>query len=352
MSNLHTVTLADLVGEMSKRGYSQHRINAFLTPDDVGYDPRLTGPQNFSKSGLNVNALRQNANTLDYDEWKQIDDAVLDEARPIMAAAGDLMTGGLVKNLRDLGVSLSQYTRTTAFNPATVAMSVRTTGNMDRQSFGQILVPIPIIFQEFELDQRELLASRTRGEGLDTSEAREASITVAQAIEGMVLNGSTVVFSGNALYGYTTHPSANSVTTSADWGTVANVHSSVLDMISAMYGDNQFGPFGLYVNPEQYAQALQLIGAAAPNRTALSVLLEQVPDLLYVKKSYAVTAGTGVMVNLSTRTVDLAIIQNVATIPWEERGGMVNKFLVFAAMAPRVKADSQGRSGVVVHTNI
>ena len=351
------ISAQDFEKELLARHNSPSLKGGFTVPGlqggfTVNADAYLSPAQKYFKYGLNANAMRNNA-TLDYDQWKQIDTTIQGIARPILTAVGDLMTGGYVHRLRNLGVTISQYSRSSGMSRATVSMSVETATDRDRVTFDQIYVPVPVIVKEFKLDLRQMQAAVNNHESLDMTSAREAGIAVSQEMEYMLISGSDVVVGGNPIYGYLTHPDRNIVATVASWATVTNIYASVLDMIAAAVADLHYGPFMLYVNPAQYAQAAQLIGASAPGITAQE-LVEKHPQILAMKQDFAVPAGTAILVDMSAigMTVDLAIAQNIATIQWEERGGMVTQFLVFSAQVPRIKSDMELHSGLVIHTNI
>lgn len=347
---MQTTDLDGFLGELGRRGASPGHITQFTTPSHDGTP--LTANQQFLKSGLNVNVFRTLA-TLDYDEWKQIDTAVITEARQRMSIVTDLTSRGLVHPLRNVGVMMSQYSRVNSKDRPRVAMSMRSTADRQRLEYDQVQVPIPVIFDEFDIDLRQLQASRNGGEGLDVSNARESALVVSEEIERMVVSGaSNIVVSGNVVYGLLTHPNRNTIATSADWGTPANIYPSVIAMIAAAKSDRMHGPWALYLHTDQYVQALSQEGV--DRFSNILSRLEEIPGLGVgaIKTSDAVPAGTGILVQLNSNTIDLAIAQNITTIQWEERGGWITNFIVFAVMAPRVKAGSDLRSGVVVHTGI
>lgn len=353
----HTVTGQDFTREVQARNGSAMLTGGFTIPGlnggfSVNQDQFLSPAQKYLKYGLKANVMRSNG-TLDYDQWKEIDNVILSVSRPILTAVGDLMTGGFVHRLRNLGVTLSQYSRSSAMSRATVVMDPETGTDRDRVVLDQVYVPVPVIMKEFKLGIRQIQAAVNNHETIDITNAREAGITVSQEMEYMLISGSDVVVGGNPIYGYLTFPDRTVITTAADWGTVTNIYSSVLDMIAAAVADFHYGPYMLYVNPTQYAQAAQLVGASAPGITAQE-LVEKHPQILALKQTFAVPDGTGILVDMSSlgMAADLAIAQDIGTIQWEERGGMVTQFLVFAAQVPRLKSDIDGRSGVVVHINI
>lgn len=330
------------------RGFAEDivgKVGGFTTPGEV-----RSNAARWLESGMDPEVLRTNA-VLNYDEWKQIDDAVIMEARTRLAITTDLMSRGLVHRLRNIGVMMSQYSRTNAKERARVSMSVETNADRQRIEYDQIQVPIPIISDEFRFDLRQLLAGRNQGEAIDTANARESSIVVSEEIERMVVSGaSNIVVGGSTIYGLLTHPNRNTISTSVDWGTPANIYDSVVAMISALVGDRKYGPYVLYVSDTQYLQMLAKEGVER-----FSNVLERVrviPGIQDVKPTFALPDGTAVLVELSALNIDMAIAQEPATVQWEERGGMVVNFMVYAVMAPRVKATYGLRSGIVVHTGV
>jgi hypothetical protein len=64
------------------------------------------------------------------------------------------------------------------------------------------------------------------------------------------------------------------------------------------------------------------------------------------------TAGSAVLVQMTRDVVDLAVGVDVSTVQWETRGGFTQHFKIFTAIAPRVKSDFDGKSGICVLTGI
>jgi uncharacterized linocin/CFP29 family protein len=324
---------------------SGYLIGGFSTPGE-----RKFRTQQFLESGMDPKFLRTNA-TLNYDEWKQIDTAVMTEARTRAAIATDLQTRGLVHRLRNMGVTMSQYSRINAKERARVAMSVETQADRQRLDYDQVQVPVPIIYDEFRLDLRQLLASRNGGEALDTANARESGIVVGEEIERLIVSGaSNIVVGGSGIPGLLTHANRNTISTSVDWGTPANIYDSVVAMIAAARGDRMFGPYVLYISNEQWTQTLSKEGVERFSNVQERV--RQIPGIQDIKDTFALPDGTAVLLQLSPLVIDLAIAQNLATVQWEERGGWVVNFIVYAVMTPRVKATYGLRSGVTVHTGV
>lgn len=306
------------------------------------------------ESGLDKKALRTNA-LLRRHEWELVDSTVQMINNQIMNGVNDLRTHGCVKNLGGLGVMISTYELLGDMAPAEVNMGAAVPANRDRAEFTSASVPIPIISKDFQLTIRLIEAARRFGSGLDTMYATVAARKVAQKLEQLLFVGdSTLVAGGNSLYGYTTYPYRQTISTSADWGTVANVYSSVQAMITKLVISNFEPPYMLYVNPTQWTESLTAQGVDVA-QTALFRLKTMYGGVLEdVKMSFALTAGNAVMVKLTPDVIDWAVGQDTTTVEWNEMGGFVGNFKVMACAAPRPKSTSDGVTGcgIVHHSGI
>lgn len=306
------------------------------------------------KSGLATNVLRTNA-LLRKHEWEMIDSTVQLINNQIMNGVDDLRTHGCVKNLGGLGVLISTYELLGDMAPAEVNMGATVPANRDRAEFTSASVPVPIISKDFQLTIRLIEAARRFGSSLDTMYATVAARKVAQKLEQLLFLGdATLVAGGNTLYGYTTYPNRQTISTSANWSTTANIYSSVQAMITKLIQSNFNPPFMLYVNSTQWTQSLAAQGVDVA-QTALFRLKTMYGGILEdVKMSFALPAGSAVMVKLTPDVIDWAVGQDTTTVEWNEMGGFVGNFKVMACAAPRCKSTSDGVTGcgIVHHTGV
>jgi hypothetical protein len=150
----------------------------------------------------------------------------------------------------------------------------------------------------------------------------------------------------NPIYGYTTHPNRNTVAAAGDFGTISNIWPTVNSMVAAAEADHYYGPYGLYVAGDQYAE-MRNIYSDGSGQSAMQRCLDSIPQLRFIKPADVLTSGTLVLVTLVRDVVDLALAQDIVPIEWETKGGLVQNFIVMCAMVPRVKADADGHSGIV-----
>ena len=125
----------------------------------------------------------------------------------------------------------------------------------------------------------------------------------------------------------------------------------VADVI-AMIGDaeaaNYFGPFVLYVNTATMTFFREDFKTNS-DKTVLERMLE-IDVLSAVRASGRMTAPEVLLVQLTSDVVDLPVGQDITTVEWDTKGGLQMHFKVMAAMAPRMKSDANGNTGIVHYT--
>lgn len=301
-------------------------------------------PARLLEANLNLDVLRTNT-LLHKDEWELLDARVVQIAADVMSAIADLRALGLTTNLGGLGVLVSQYEQVSDMTDAAVNMAVEVDDEEDRLNFPLVGIPVPIISKGFRIDARSLAATRRAGGALDTTHIDTATRKVAEKLEQIFFQGSTVVQRGQSIPGVLNHPSRNVVTGGATWGTPTNIYPNVVAMIGALTADNFYGPYRLYVSPAQWIQTYALTSNTSDS---IASTLMRLPGFGpgTIKVSSFIPSGQAVLVNMTTDVVDLAIGQDIAPVEWETKGGLVSHYKVLCAMIPRVKSDAQGRSGI------
>jgi len=194
-----------------------------------------------------------------------------------------------------------------------------------------------------------LLASRSLGQPLDLAQAERAARLVAEQTEAILFNGASVTVGGGTIQGYTTASNRNTGSLTADWTTATGeqVKDDVLSMVTALVGDNMYGPYWLYV-PTDYFVALGDDFKSNSDKTTMQRILE-IPGVEQVKASSNLTGGASgevVLVQPTRDVVDLVIGAQPTTVQWETEGGMVSNFKVLSIMIPRIKSDANSQSGI------
>lgn len=321
--------------------------------DEKAYVSRIQAWLN-SGGKLSAEAMRPEAEMhqnalLRHEEWLEIDKAVLETVKTGLIGVNDLIERGLTKKLGSLGTTLSAYEQLGDMTEADVSMEGIIPGKDDRVTFTPQYVPIPIIHKDFSLSLRHLLASRNNGEGLDTTQAREATRVVKEKMESMLFNGHSKNLGGYQIYGYTNAPHRITGSAVGDFGTAGNGYKTIVKALEAFAAKGFDGPFMVYVASTQYNELLHLLGSVN-DYNELTVIKRQLPQIIDVKRAFELTAGTLVMVQMTPEVVDLAVAEDITPVQWDEMGGMLTRFRIMTALAPRIKFDANLKCGVLHYT--
>lgn len=301
------------------------------------------------QNNFNVNALRT-CDVLRKDDWKAMDNVLIEVARKRLVAVQALVTRGLVTNLPDgLGTTIFEWEQVTDMEAAEVSMSGVTPGQRDTLEYTLQSMPLPIIHKDFNLNIRRLRASQRNGHGLDMAQVEMASRLVMEAVEEMVFLGHSTRVGASRIYGLLTEPNRNTGSVTANWDlpatTGAQKLADLLEMIAAAEADNMYGPYGLFL-PQAAFRLLSDDYKADSDKTQMQRLLE-VSSLEFILPSKDVTAGNIVLAQLTRDVVDEVVGLQPTIVQWDTNGGMTKNFKVMAIMVPRVRSTVTNQSGIV-----
>lgn len=289
------------------------------------------------------------AGTLRKDEWITFDQVLVEEATIRLRAVADLRAAGLVRNGGGLGKTVYEYEKVSDMEPAQTSMDGLTRTENDRVEFLLAQLPMPITHKDFNINLRTLLASRERGESLDTTQIRVAGRLIAEQVESLLINGGPT-FAGLPIYGYRTHPDRNIVPfgTNGNWSQVAktgeNMLDDVLSMKAALEGDRMFGPYRLYI-PSAYSTVIEEDFKANSDKSIRQRLME-VEGLQAITVVDQMPANNMIMVQLTPDVVTLIEGAPLQTVQWDIAGGFQINFKGMTIQVPLIRSDYDNRSGV------
>lgn len=301
------------------------------------------------------------------DEWEELDTAIVRAANSRLRLIGDLASMGLTKRLGGIGTMVSQWNAASAMTAANVSMDGRSQGDQDRVDYVLNAVPVPVIFKPYHFGSRELASSRNSGDAIETGHAQAAARVVVERLEAIAVNGLTSFqFNGQQIYGLTNHPDRNTGSGS-DWGTAANVLTTVAAMIAAAEADNHFGPYILYAARTQYSQARNAFFTDGSGDTPYDRVL-RMTGIQDFKPLDDLADGSCVLVQMDPEVIDLAFvpgfgfgnpdetgvtpINGVTNLEWMSGDGMTTFHKALTIATVRVKSRHDGRSGIVHYTGI
>jgi len=152
-------------GQVARMLMANGRLNIgtmrpFVGKDGYSYITSYRGgdskqPTSYSTTRINTNA------TLRRDEWKQLDESLLEVSRQRLGGVEDLISNGLVYNLGNaMGTTVLEYHDISDAMEADLTMDGISRSKNDRPDFNYHYLPIPIMHVDYEINARELAASR------------------------------------------------------------------------------------------------------------------------------------------------------------------------------------------------
>lgn len=300
-----------------------------------------------------------NAVTLEKDEWETLSDRMVQLYRSNLVGIQDLRNAGLTRGI-SLATQVDLWQQLTDFTDAEMTMDGETRSEEDSTTYDTKGVPVPITHKDFRISERTLRTSRRMGNDLRTDDVANATRQVSEMLELTLFTGWSPSLSDSngdsyTLYGYTNHPDRNTPTAAGDWGTATNIRDDIVSMLDALDNDNRTGGgFWLYIAPPQWRQFRSTIDPDGDgNLTVRQRVMEEFDmELGAVRRAEYLSDGNAVMVDPSPDVVELAVAEDIQTIEWQSGSGMTNNYKVMASMAPEIKSDADGKSGIVHMTGI
>ena len=357
----------DLIGQGQSQGMvanhmaNNGRLNAgamrpFVGTDGKAYMTIYKGGDPKAITSYETRPINSNA-TLRRDEWKQLDQAVLDVSRYRLGGIQDLIDNGLTYNLGNaMGTTVLEWHDVSDAMEASLTMDGVTRSNNDRTVYQHNYMPIPIIHVDYEINARVLAASRNMGNPLDTTAAERAARRVQEKLENMLFANTTYAFgqtdarSRNSIYSYINHPDRNQVSLTLAWNdsakTPAQILKNVQDMKSASIAALHYGPWMLYV-PTAYEVVLDNDYSAVGQ--SLMTIRERIMKLGGIKGIKVVDtlpANNCLLVQMTPDVVRLINGMGMQNVEWETEGKFITKYKVLTIQVPQIRSDQNSKCGV------
>lgn len=293
--------------------------------------------------------------TLRRDEWKALDDAVQTVSEKRLIGIQDLIDNGLTYNLGNaMGSTVLEWHDVNDAFEAELSMDGITRGQNDRVEYGHNYLPIPIIHVDYRINARVLQQSRNMGNPLDTTQAERAARKVNEKLESMLFTDTKFAFGGGKIYSYVNHPSRMKYTMSDKWTNYPTSSGTSLgeeivnDVIGAkqmMIDNYQFGPFKLYT-PTGYETLMDKDYDNTRGNT-IRERIEAISGIDSVQVVDTLPDDQPLLVQMSSDTVRLVRGMGIQNIEWNTEGNFVNNYKVMTIQVPQIRADANGRTGIV-----
>ena len=310
---------------------------------------------------VSLAALKVN-DVLQQDEFKLLDDSIVEPARQPLNVAADLIARNLVFDLGEDGYLSSMqldFQNTTTVKPASLVMDAETTTGYDRVEFNTFSVPLPLQIREFRIGDRNLRQSRKLGLPLDTLNAREAARQVSELIETLVVNGdSTFSFKGNKIEGLTTATNRLTATfgTNGEWAAAAktgeNILADVLTLIKTAEAQNFFGPYVIAIPRDASTKFSEDFKSNSDK--SIMQRISEVDGIEKILVADKLATANVVMYQVANgSSIELITGFEPQVVFWPgSRGPFVTNWAVLAGTSVRVHTDGGNSKSPIVHMTV
>ena len=337
---------------MSRFAYSQAEIQAGqrILEANVNAFNEISGMQDIRDPALE--GIRANNESLTHEAWIRYDDRIVMVARENLQIFNDLNMAGLVFPT-NLGNTISRYQRSTDMTEANVSLYGDTEGEMDRVTYDESGVPVPIVHKDWQIDARSLLASQQSGEPLDTTSGERAGRVVAEKIEDLIIKGNFKVGS-DQIYGLTNHPKRQTFALNVDWSK-ANltederkeiVTEDMVGILRLAKNHNYYRNLMVYVSGDIWTN-ISLDYNDQKGDLTIKQRIENFAQISMVKLADRLPNKTVVLLAMGRDTIDVAMGASVTNSRYQNGNPMMHKFMTWGAVGPRIKYDTEDNIGLV-----
>lgn len=322
-------------------------------------------------SDLEASGVRSpvtNATSLRKEDWIELDKAVLRAARQRLRAWADLSAANSFGGFDGMSKMMLEHETMSDPGEAIVDMDALTEGRTDSPLFQLEGLPLPITHSDFWFSERRLTISRNSSTPLDSVMAEAAGRRVAEVIEKTLIGVSTgVAYGGGSLtptygrtaqvYGYTNFPNRLTFTGMAvPVGTnAAQTVADVLNMRSLLYNNRFYGPFMIYhsIDWDQWLDNDYILSGGNVATQSLRDRLRAIDGIMDVRRlDFLTNTHTMLLVQMTPDVCRAVNGMNITTVQWPSQGGMRQNFKVMAIQVPQLRADYNGRCGMLHGTTI
>lgn len=326
-----------------------------------------------NQSGLGIDYLLENDSTvraqmlanrgaLEYEEWKELTDTVVEVRKQQLNLVSDLREAGLTRQADIAQLVTKWQTSDHISEDAEISVEYGHRSDEETVSFGLDGAPLPLYQKYWRIDRRFLENSR-RGPGgpLNTRLAAQMTRAVSNTIEYSFLQGWNRPIDGYQMYGLMNHPKRNEHT-GGDWTTTSDpqdvVRDDILDMIE-MLEDDEFddGGYWLYLSRSEWQRLRALIadfGGGNPGdvnmRDRIREEFSEEIDRVRVTKN--IPDGEAVMFQPSRDVVEVGMAEDIQPVEWESADSSTVYVKIMAAMNIQLASTAEGQMGVVHATGL
>ncbi|CAM3334586.1 MULTISPECIES: family 1 encapsulin nanocompartment shell protein [Brevibacillus] len=261
---------------------------------------------------------------LTQDEWKQLDETVIDMARR------QLVGRRFIDIYGPLGEGIQTITNDVYEESRFGGLSLRGESLEMTQPSKRVSMTIPILYKDFMLYWRDVAQARTLGMPLDMSAAANAAAGGALMEDDLIFNGAAEFDLPGLMNvkGRLTH-------LKSDWMESGNAFADIVEARNKLLKMGHSGPYALVVSPELYALLHRV--HKGTNVLEIDHVRNLVTDGVY--QSPTIKGRSGVLVATGRHNLDLAVAEDFDTSFLGDEQ-MNSLFRVYECVVLRIKRPS------------
>ncbi len=300
---------------------------------------------------LETQPIANTTATLRKDDWKILDDAIVQVSKERLRLVADLKAAGLTFTIpQGMGKTVLETETVGDVSDAIISMDGLRESTDDRPEFELGLLPLPIIHKDFQFSVRQILASRNGGSPIDTTTAMLSSRKVSEAVEKLALGRtSAYVYGGGTIYGMTNYTSVLTqvltAPTAGGW-TAATLLTEILAMRTTSVADFHYGPWMLYFAPSWDAYLDEDYNATSG--VTLRERIKKVSGIMDIRTLDYMQNYDVVMLQMTSDVMRMIIGMDITTLQWDTKGGMQKNFKIMTIVVPQLRKDQNDNTGIVL----
>jgi hypothetical protein len=325
-------------------------LRPYVWSDGKTYIDKFVG--NDDKGAPQYKPMRvNNDSVIPAELWRSIDQAVVEAARPELRVISDLQNAGLVRNVDAMSTVVLTHYRRQGQASSRVVMNPAVRARRDRSTYAPAHTPIPFIESEWGFELRDLRVAQRGGVNLDLDQIREATRSVMETAEDMVLGNVSAAFNfnGYTMPGILNFPDALTQVLTNPTGSwdPPNLYAEVNSMTEKSINNNFPGPWMLYFG-YQWAPYLNEDYSTlypGPNLREKLLTIEGISGIRILRRL------PGYKVILMQMTENVFRLYNgmpLRAIQWESPDGFVVQGKIITSIVPQPRSDAAGQTGIVI----
>lgn len=346
---VHGGIARSVAGRLLTNGFDPEVLRPWVGADGRYYCQRMVYNAQTGQKEPQVMLTNAEA-TLFPDEWKIIDDTVIDVGRKRLQIVRDFRSQNMVRTVDGFAHPVIEYQTAGDVSGAEMSMSGLRKSERDRPQYDVNGLPLPIIHADWSFDAREVAISRNGRRALDTTMLRLKTEKVMIQAEQLVLGLLPAYqYAGYTIYGLLNHPNRNTkvLTDPTDPGwTPATTFQEILAMRQQLVGDFKYGPYVIYNSPA-WEDILDDDYSAVKGNDSLRDRIMRINGIGRMQTLDYLTGYTLLMVQMDSSNATLIDGMPLRVLQWTSGDNMELFFKIMMILVPQIFVDQDGNCGIV-----